>query len=101
MVDTFRCLNCGKEVREDQAKLFAQVYVCSECFAMAEGAYRRIEKDLKQLLVLAHESIREALVQGKLHQISSSSETSTKAELLRSLLLPGGIGDEVHRNPTV
>lgn len=83
-----QCLNCGKLVDQDKAKLFAQVFVCPECFLLAERKYQRMEQELKRLLMLAHEAIRESLIQGKLHPTfeDGAGGDVPKEELIRSLV---------------
>lgn len=84
--NVLQCLNCGKPVPPEKAKIFAQVFVCPECHVMATSFYQRCERELKQLLTLTHESIREALVKGAFHPVYQEREEIPKAELLRHII---------------
>ena len=60
------CVNCGNEVEQKDAKFFAQILVCPDCFFLAERLYARGKKELSMLLLLLKESIRVAIVQKQL-----------------------------------
>ena len=98
MDTALRCLNCGKQVSEDQAKLFAHVYVCYECYTLAERYYKRLERELMQLMVLAHESIRESLTRGQFHPTHTSRDEIPKRELLQHIGRLCEVNDEVRRD---
>jgi hypothetical protein len=78
------CLNCKKEVESTEAKLFAQVYLCSDCYNVAERLYNKGQSELKYLLIVLKESIRVAALQGKL-QFRAPGEDIPKKELLTQL----------------
>ena len=85
MEASLHCLNCGKQVPHEHGKLFAQVFVCTECHAMAESTFRRWERELKHLLILAQESIRESLTRGQFHPTYQPKEDVSKADLLAGI----------------
>jgi hypothetical protein len=66
-------MNCSKRVSDGEGKLFAEVFVCAECFIMAEALFNRLEGELKGLLYILKDRIREHLVQGKFHYNTSKS----------------------------
>jgi len=95
--DKMECLNCRKQVDPGKAKLFAEVFVCSECYALAESMYTRMQREMRQLLVLSREAIREALVQGRFHPTQQDKEGISKAELLREIIKLSEVKDAVRR----
>lgn len=84
------CMNCTNPVPQDKAKFFQAVFVCERCYELAEGIYRKTEKELKQVLTVFQESLRLSLLQGKLHL---GTEPSAKIEGLRNLLSAVPKGD--------
>jgi hypothetical protein len=87
MDNSLRCLNCSKHVAEKDARIFAEVYVCSPCSDMAERLYHRCEGELRRMLLLLRESIRVALVEGRLHYgAAESSQDISKEELLKMIV---------------
>jgi hypothetical protein len=58
-------MNCHEEVA-GEAKFFAEVFVCPDCFLVASRFYERAQQEAKQMLVLMKEYIRLSLVTGKL-----------------------------------
>ena len=80
------CLNCSEPVLEGQAKCFAEVFVCPLCFEIAERLYRKSEQELRGLLLLQREAIREALINGRLHLSPQVLEDVPKADLLRAVV---------------
>lgn len=87
MPDTLCCLNCKQPMRPEEAKLFAEVFVCPSCYAMAEHFWQRLTKELRQLQVMAKESIRVCLLEGKFHfpEGAAAQEVSKRA-VLESIL---------------
>jgi hypothetical protein len=61
------CLNCGKDVPQDEGKLFAECFVCGDCYTIAERTFQQAHNELNQLLVTLKELIRLAIVK---HQLS-------------------------------
>lgn len=80
------CMNCHKSILGGQSKLFAQVFVCSDCYAIAENFYERSEKELKYLLTIIKESLRVALIHGRLKLASGGVNNISKKELLEEIL---------------
>ncbi len=62
---SINCVNCKNPVG-DKAEMFAQVLLCPSCLLVATRLYERGERDLKALLVILKEAIREAIVTGQL-----------------------------------
>ena len=60
-------MNCKEPVERGKEKFWGQVFVCETCHELATHFFRRLEKDLKNMLVMAQESIRVSLTQGKFH----------------------------------
>ena len=80
------CVNCGKEVDPGEAKFFAQVFVCPECYAIAERLYTRGEQELKMMLLLLKESIRLAITRKELQFMQRLEEDAVpKKDLLSEL----------------
>lgn len=59
------CVNCRNEV-QGEGQFFAQVFLCPDCFRIAEALLNRGERELKMLLIVLKEAIRQELVQGRL-----------------------------------
>lgn len=80
-------MNCQRALREDEAKFFAAVFVCSDCHFMAERLFTRARKELNQLLVVMKESIRLALIEGRL-QFSNTVQVDevSKKELIQNMM---------------
>lgn len=79
------CLNCKTSVEHDKAKVFQGVFVCEQCFEIATRSYARLERELKMMLTLAGETIRLALIEGRLHLGAHDAKEVPKSELLRSV----------------
>lgn len=80
------CLNCQTPTSEKDAKIFAEVFVCPTCYSTAERLFHRLEGELRRLLLLSKETIRNALVEGKLHLEYASEGDIPKEELLKMIL---------------
>lgn len=77
------CFNCKKDAGE-QGKIFAEVYVCEDCYAQATHFYMRLEKELKHLQLMAKEAIRISLLEGTFRfPEGTGSDTSKQAVLER------------------
>jgi hypothetical protein len=59
-------MNCRKEVLPNEGKLFAEVFVCPDCYLVAERMMDRALKELKLVLVMMKDTIRVGLLNGKL-----------------------------------
>jgi hypothetical protein len=73
------CVNCKADVDPQDVKFFGKIFVCPNCYAIAERLYERGESELKMLLLILHESIRSSIVQGKL-QFSPQQLADMKRE---------------------
>ena len=80
------CMNCYAPVQPDTAKVFAGVFCCPDCFAMAHSLYEKGEKELTSLLILMKEAIRIALVEGKLRLGPQDMENISKADVLKEIV---------------
>jgi len=81
------CMNCRKPTSNEEGKLFAEVFVCPTCYTMAERLYKRTEGELRGLLLVLKDKIREYLVQGKLHYSTAEAEAPvSKTDLLKAIL---------------
>lgn len=80
------CLNCKLPVEEGKAKFFGKVFVCEACHTIAESFHARLERDLKHLLLFAHESIRLALIDGKFHLSENRLKEVSRKDLLEEIL---------------
>ncbi len=78
------CINCKEEVAPDKAKFFAQMFVCPDCYKIAERVYVRGRQELEMMLLLLKESIRVAIVQGEL-QFSGPVEDVSKEDFMTTL----------------
>jgi len=79
------CVNCGEEVNPNEAKLFAQIFICPKCHRVAEQLYARGEKELKMLLLVLRESIRLSIVQHNLQFSPKQLEDMDPKDLLTHL----------------
>jgi predicted RNA-binding Zn-ribbon protein involved in translation (DUF1610 family) len=80
------CLNCGKHVTQEEAKVFAEVFVCPTCYELAARTYSRLEGELRRLLSMSKEAIRIALVEGKMQLPAGQSPEISKADLLKMIV---------------
>jgi hypothetical protein len=80
------CMNCKKPVEQGTEKFFGQVFICVDCNEMATHFFRRMENELKQLLTMAHENIRVALISGKFNLPERDSKELSKKEVLEEVL---------------
>ena len=85
-VNNLTCMNCQTVVRQADARVFAEVYVCPTCYAVAEQMYKRLEVELRRMLLMSKEAIRVALVQGKLHLPAGGLEEVSKEEVLKMIV---------------
>lgn len=86
MVEGLPCLNCKADVTPDKAKLFAGVFVCETCHAMAERMYKRSEKELRDLQTMLLEGIRIALVEGRLQFAEDQNQELPKEDVLKAIV---------------
>lgn len=104
------CMNCRKEVSEEDARFFggdslflgggSAVFVCPLCFQMADHFYRNGRRELEQLLTLLRESIRIALIEGRLHFGEGHPKDVSKADLFQEIVKMETYRDaHCHRSP--
>lgn len=85
-MDSLKCLNCSEPVPAEEAKVYAQVFVCPTCYDRAERLFKRSEKELKMLLTMLQEAIRVALIEGRLHFEAVKVEDVSKVDLMKALV---------------
>lgn len=78
------CLNCHETVPEDKVRIFAGVFCCSVCHQRAERLYKNLQTELDRMLLMMRESIRIAIIEGKLHYGTADGTELSKTELLRA-----------------
>jgi hypothetical protein len=79
------CMNCGKELHPSEAKIFAKVLVCPLCYSVAETLFRKGERELKKLLLMLQETLRVALVEGRLHLKPEDLEDPTAQQVVTAI----------------
>lgn len=77
---------CCKGPIEEEGSIFADVLVCAACKQLAESTYRGIELELRQLLVVAKDLLRVALLRGHLRPEKGEKRNPAKADVLRQIL---------------
>jgi hypothetical protein len=84
------CMNskvCGNtSVDPKQAKMFAEVFVCPACYALAESVDAKLRADVKRMELMVREAIRIALVEGKLNPAAAALDDLPKTELLKEIV---------------
>jgi len=80
------CLNCKADVAPGAGKFFAEVFLCESCHTMAQHFHERLERELKYLLVIARESIRISLVEGKFSFPEGPAGEPSKRQVLEEIL---------------
>lgn len=90
------CVNCKAEVEPQDVKFFGKIFVCPTCYLIAERLYTRGESELKMLLLILHESIRGAIVQGQLQFSPQQLDDMKREDLLTHLQT---MAREVHEPP--
>lgn len=81
------CMNCQSPVPEKDGRVFAEVFVCPTCHAMAERMYVKCEGELRRMLLLLKETIRISLVEGKLRLPPAQAlEEVSKEDLLKMIV---------------
>jgi hypothetical protein len=88
-------MNCGKSVTSEDGKVFAECFVCPECFTLAERLYARGSSELKHLLDTLIELIRAAIIRGQLSLPESQEARSPSYSFLDAVtkLAAGGRHD--------
>jgi len=80
-----RCLNCGTTLPASSFKMCFDVMVCEHCHGVAQIIYDRGRSELRTMLTLMRESIRLALIEGRLTLPEPAAKPS-KREILRTIL---------------
>lgn len=81
-----KCVNCGEERAAKDCKLCFSVLVCADCNEKANIIYDRARTELRTLLTLLQETIRIALIEGRLSFAAEPSAPAARAEVLRVIL---------------
>lgn len=82
-----KCMNCGTRVAPKDGLLYLSVFVCPTCKEEAEILRRRARKDLSKLLTLLDETIRLALVEGRLKLSGEDgAPDKSKREVLMTIM---------------
>ena len=79
------CLSCKQDVSPAESKLFAEVYLCSNCFTIAERLFRKGEAELRMMLLVLKESIRLAALKGQLQFSLQDLDDMKKEDLVSHL----------------
>lgn len=81
------CMNCKAEVPPDTVKFFAEVFLCTACFEVAERFYKRSENELKMMLTLLKDRMREDLIQGRFFVGEKKDfEAASKADVFKAIV---------------
>jgi hypothetical protein len=78
-------VNCNKDVGSDEAKFFAQVFVCPTCYEIAERLFVKGEQELKMMLVMLKECIRLAIIKKELQFSVQNVEDMPRKDLFTEL----------------
>lgn len=80
------CKNCNNPMEDADAKVFAEVLVCSTCFLMASRLYDHLHNDMTGCLMLAKDKIREMLTTGQFKYSTEEQRSPiSKQELLTAI----------------
>lgn len=93
------CMNCKKPVVANEAKLFAEVFVCPTCYETAVHFWEKLDRELRYLLVVAKESIRLALIDGSFFFPEGVGSEVSKREVLKEILRMQQAREEATCNP--
>jgi hypothetical protein len=80
------CMNCGKKAPASTFKLCLGVMVCDDCDVIANTVYDRGRVELRSLLTLLQESIRLALMEGRLNFTSDVDPSASKRDILKTIV---------------
>lgn len=86
MNDTLPCMNCKQPVATTDGKLFSEVFLCVSCHTQAKHFWEKLDKELRYLQVMAKESIRLALLEGKFNLPEGPSGTPSRRDVLEEAL---------------
>ena len=79
------CVSCGKEVATEQGKLYAQIFVCPDCYTIAERIQQRGERELRAMLSLMKETIRLAILKHELGFMELKLAEDVRTDLVTEL----------------
>lgn len=79
------CVNCKEPVGSDEAKFFAQTFICPRCFDIAERLHVKGEQELRMMLVMLKECIRLAIIKGELQFPVQNTEDMPRKDLFTEL----------------
>ena len=68
------CVNCKREIPEDQAEVIFDVLVCRDCYKVATLLYNRATHELQNYRILLKDMIRTSLIAGSL-QLKMKNES--------------------------
>ena len=74
------CLNCQQEVAPDEAKFFAECFLCPACYLIAERTLQQGQRELHYLLVSLKELVRLAILRGEL-RLPPAAEQATERKM--------------------
>lgn len=74
------CLNCQQEVAPDEAKFFAECFLCPACYLIAERTLQQGQRELQYLLVSLKELVRLAILRGEL-RLPPAAEQATERKM--------------------
>jgi len=84
---TMRCLQCDKEVLEQDAKFFLQVFMCAPCADVTEKARNRVRGEIESALAMLDATFRTAVTHKSLtfsmHQLITMGRVSILEEFAR------------------
>lgn len=72
------CLNCQQEVPPDEAKFFAECFLCPSCYLIAERTLQQGQRELQYLLVSLKELVRLAILRGELRLPPAAEQTTER-----------------------
>lgn len=88
-MNTLPCMNCKTQIDPNDAKFYAETFLCTACFDYASHLDAEGRKRLNQLHLMLRENIRLALLEGRCfpaeRKLSGKTELG-KAEVLKAIL---------------
>lgn len=74
------CMNCKQEVAPDEAKFFAECFLCPSCYLIAERTMQQGQRELHYLLLSLKELLRLAIIRGEL-RLPPAAESTTERKM--------------------
>lgn len=85
--DGLPCVSCKQLTPQNSAEFFDGVLLCKSCHDVAKRIEERCTKELKMMMVMLHEAIRNAACEGKLHlQELPDIREPSKKDVLESIV---------------